>query len=190
MNKYLKGSILGCTFIAILTAKSLPTAAHSSIVAVGKTSIKTIIVREARKMGVPASLALAVAHAESSFNHHAESSKGARGVMQIMPATAMGEYGIEADRLWNPRINIRLGLHYLEGLIRRYNGRTNLALSFYNGGSAVGEPRRARIIPATYSYIRKVRKLQSVYRAQLYSDRPNFLKNQTLLPHIRQRKWK
>jgi soluble lytic murein transglycosylase-like protein len=185
MNKYLKGAVLGFTFVTLTCATSAPVTAHSSIVAIKKASIKKLIVLEASNMGVPASLALAVAHAESNFNHHAKSPKGARGVMQIMPSTAMGEYGIEADRLWEPRINIRLGLHYLEGLIRRYNGRINLALSFYNGGSAVGNPKRAKMIPATYPYIRKVRKLQSIYRVQLYGNRPNSSNNQSLLPHLR-----
>ena len=87
--------------------------------------------------------------------------------MQIMPATARGEYGVHPDRLWDPRINIRLGLHFLGRLIKRYNGRTDLALSYYNGGSAVGRPGRARIIPATRSYVRKVQRLQRHYRKQI-----------------------
>ena len=87
--------------------------------------------------------------------------------MQIMPATARGEYGIAADQLWDPRNNIRLGLHFLGRLIDRYNGRTDLALSYYNGGSAVGRPGNARIIPATRSYVRKVQNLRNHYRREL-----------------------
>tara|TARA_B100000674_G_scaffold365057_1_gene307583 strand:+ start:1753 stop:2265 length:513 start_codon:yes stop_codon:yes gene_type:complete len=136
-----------------------------------KDNIKQMVAREARDLGIPASLALAVAHAESSFNASAVSHKGARGVMQIMPATALGEYGIQPRLLWNPRINIRLGLHYLGRLIRKYRGRTDLALSFYNGGSAVGPPNKAQIIPATYPYVRKVLRLQKFYRDRMYRDR-------------------
>ena len=132
-----------------------------------RLSVKQMVVREARNMGVPVPLALAVAHAESSFNARARSHKGARGVMQIMPATARGEYGIHPDKLWNPRVNIRLGLHFLKRLIERYDGRTDLALSYYNGGSAVGRPGRARVIPATQNYVRKVQRLRSHYRQQL-----------------------
>tara|TARA_R110000868_G_scaffold17851_4_gene77948 strand:+ start:7511 stop:8050 length:540 start_codon:yes stop_codon:yes gene_type:complete len=131
------------------------------------SAVKQMVVREARNMGIPASLALAVAHAESSFNARARSHKGARGVMQIMPATARGEYGIHPDTLWDARVNIRLGLHFLGRLIRRYDGRTDLALSYYNGGSAVGRPGRARVIPATRRYVRKVQQLRSHYRQQL-----------------------
>ena len=96
--------------------------------------MKAIVIEEAVKLGVPISLALAVAHVESGFSPRAESSKGARGVMQIMPDTAALEYAIDPDVLWQPRINVRLGLHFLNRLLKRYNGRVELALSFYNGG--------------------------------------------------------
>jgi soluble lytic murein transglycosylase len=50
--------------------------------------IKALVARQAMDLGVSVSLALAVAHAESNFDASAKSSKGARGVMQIMPATS------------------------------------------------------------------------------------------------------
>ena len=151
--------LVGCA--APVTAYNPPPGATT------RDAIKRMVAREARNMGVPVPLALAVAHAESSFNARAQSHKGARGVMQIMPATARGEYGIAADQLWDPRINIRLGLHFLGRLIDRYGGRTDLALSYYNGGSAVGRPGSARVIPATRSYVLKVQRLRNQYRQQL-----------------------
>lgn len=129
--------------------------------------IRVMVVEEADNMGVPPSLALAVAHAESHFDAFALSHKGARGVMQIMPATARGEYGIDPDALWDPRINIRLGLHFLNRLIRRYRGRVDLALSYYNGGSRVGRYPNARVIPATQPYVDRVLALRSQYRMRL-----------------------
>jgi soluble lytic murein transglycosylase-like protein len=129
--------------------------------------VKALVVEEAVRMNVSPSLALAVAHAESNFNARAESHAGARGVMQIMPATAKGEYGIHPRLLWNPRVNVRLGLHFLKRLIRRYRGRVDLALSYYNGGSAVGRYPNARVIPATRRYVRRVQYLRSRYRAWL-----------------------
>jgi len=132
--------------------------------------IKDMVVREAVDLDISISLALAVAHTESNFNPNAESSKGARGVMQIMPATARGEYNIHPDQLWNPRTNIRLGLHFLGRLIERYEGRTDLALSYYNGGSAVGSLPNARIIPATRKYVRRVQSLQTHYRRQILNQ--------------------
>ncbi len=132
-----------------------------------RSEIKALVATEAVDMGVSVPLALAVAHAESYFDPRAESSAGARGVMQIMPATALGEYGIEPDLLWNPRINVRLGLHFLGRLIRRYRGRVDWALSYYNGGSAVGRLPNARVIPATYRYVARVQRLEKHYRRQL-----------------------
>lgn len=126
-------------------------------------AVKQILKEEARKSGIPLALAFAVAHAESSFNPRAVSSAGARGVMQIMPATAEQEYGIHRDQLWNPRINIRIGLHFLKRLLKRYRGNESLALSYYNGGSAVGQWPHARVIPATRGYVKKVLRLKRRY---------------------------
>ncbi len=133
--------------------------------------IKALVVAEAVRMGVSPALALAVAHAESNFNPRAKSRAGARGIMQIMPATAKYEYGIEPDLLWNPRINVRLGLHFLRRLLDRYRGRVDLALSYYNGGSAVGDLPGARVIPATRAYVHRVRRLRAHYRARLSRGR-------------------
>ncbi|MGB0682354.1 MAG: lytic transglycosylase domain-containing protein [Magnetovibrionaceae bacterium] len=125
--------------------------------------IQRMVVREALDLGVQPWLGLAVAHVESDFNPRALSPAGARGVMQIMPATALGEYGIEADALWHPRLNIRMGLHFLKRLIHRYQGRTDLALSYYNGGSRVGRPGKARVLPYTQAYVDKVHRLARRY---------------------------
>ena len=150
-------ALSGCARAAIGRPDSTP----------GKAAVKRIVLDEAGNMGVPPALALAVAHAESGFDPNALSHKGARGVMQIMPATAKGEYGIHPDALWDARLNVRVGLHFLNRLIRRYRGRTDLALSYYNGGSRVGRWPNARIIPATRPYVDRVLSLQSRYRVRL-----------------------
>ncbi len=151
---------------ALLTGSASPVAARTEA-ADQRPLIKRLVIAEARRMGFPVALALAVAHAESGFDARARSHKGARGVMQIMPATSTGEYGIDPELLWRPGINIRIGIHFLRRLIRRYGGRTDLALSYYNGGSAVGAPGRARVLPATYGYVRKVRSLRRRYMREL-----------------------
>lgn len=132
--------------------------------------IRNIIITEARRMRFPVALALAVAKVESDFDARVESRAGARGVMQIMPATAWDEYAIEADLLWRPRINIRLGIHFLKRLMKRYKGRTDLALSYYNGGSRVGDGPSARVIPVTRKYVKKVRHWQRHYRRLAWSS--------------------
>jgi len=138
-----------------------------------RAAIQRLVVEGADKIGISRSLALAVAHAESNFNPKAKSHKGARGVMQIMPATSKGEYLVHPDRLWDPELNIIIGLHYLGRLLKRYQGRSDLALSFYNGGSAVDRRGngRPRVIPYTREYVMKVTRLRFKYQRSLRSGR-------------------
>ena len=133
----------------------------------GPCRVINMIRQEARNMGVSVPLALAVAR--KIYFNPSRSHKGARGVMQIMPATSRLEYGIHPDLLWDARINIRLGLHFLRRLLSRYQGRVDLALSYYNGGSRVGDLPNARVIPATRKYVRKVLRLRREYRAKIYT---------------------
>ena len=132
--------------------------------------VRRLVVEEAMNSHVPPSLAMAVAKVESDFQPKALSHAGARGVMQIMPATARGEYGIQPGLLWNPRINVRLGLHFLQRLLKRYRGRVDLALSYYNGGSAVGTLPHARVIPATRKYVDKVQRYRRQFSRQLRNE--------------------
>lgn len=123
-----------------------------------REAIQRMVIQEANANGtVPAALALAVARVESNFRAGAESGAGARGVMQIMPATAWGEFRVRADRLWDPRVNIRLGVEYLDRLYHQYGRRWELALSHYNGGTLKGG-KGARAIPHSFTrkYVAKV----------------------------------
>ena len=81
---------------------------------------------------------MAVAKVESDFQYRVRSHKGAIGVMQIMPATARSEFGINPDELWDPRLNIQLGIDFLEQLYAQYGEKWELALSHYNGGTLKG----------------------------------------------------
>lgn len=119
--------------------------------------IQSRIVAEAKRQNMPPSLALAIAKVESNFNSHALSGAGARGVMQIMPRTAEHVFGVPRSRLFEPDVNITLGVKFIKKLLERYDGRLDIALSHYNGGSGVknrlGE---FRVIPATRLYVDKV----------------------------------
>jgi hypothetical protein len=147
-------------------AFSISTADASKGPQSSRANIKKIVVEEALATNVPPSLALAVAKVESDFQAHVESSKGARGVMQIMPATGTGEWGVSPDELWDPRLNVRLGIDYLGQLIERYDGNWEFALSFYNGGSKVGKPGQARVLPWTRKYVNNVLRWEQRYAAQ------------------------
>ncbi|MGA7568201.1 MAG: lytic transglycosylase domain-containing protein [Terriglobales bacterium] len=72
-----------------------------------------------------------VIHAESGFNVHAVSPKGALGLMQLMPATAT-QLGV--NDAFDPLANVSGGSHYLRELIERYNFDLIKALAAYNAG--------------------------------------------------------
>ena len=105
---------------------------------------------------VTPSVALAVAKIESGFQPHVVSSAGAIGVMQIMPRTGRDLFGLSRAELFDPTINIRAGVTFLDQLIDRYEGRVDLALSHYNGGSRVTAGPKPKIIPVTRGYVIKV----------------------------------
>jgi soluble lytic murein transglycosylase len=72
---------------------------------------------------------------ESVFNPHARSPVGARGLMQLMPATARRmKKGVLEKQLTNPNINIEIGTKYFKGLVKRYDGNLVYVLSAYNAG--------------------------------------------------------
>ena len=97
--------------------------------------IEQAIIQESLKSKfVSPSLALAVAETESSFRPHVVSHAGAVGVMQLCRQRLWHVQG-ETRALFDPQTNIRIGVQYLEHLIKKYNGRIDLALSHYNGGS-------------------------------------------------------
>ena len=143
-----------------------------------ENKIKAMIVSESKKtIFVNPSLALAVADTESSFRPNVVSSAGAIGVMQIMPATARGLYNINRTELFNPRTNISVGVRFLDHLIKKYEGRIDLALSHYNGGSRVNQNGKLKIIPITRPYIKKVLNKARIYQSQVLQFPNNGLQN-------------
>ena len=108
----------------------------------------------AREHGVDPTLVKAVALVESGFNPKAVSSKGAKGLMQLMPSTAK-RYGI--SDLHDPYQSLRAGAAHLRDLLDEYDGNVTLALAAYNAGS--GGVKRYCGVPAyqeTQQYVKKV----------------------------------
>lgn len=97
------------------------------------TSYDAMIEAAGRKFGVDTSLIKGVIQAESSFNPNAQSHAGAKGLMQLMDATAQG---LGVCNSFDPEQNIEGGTKYLANLLEKYDGNTGMALAAYNGGPA------------------------------------------------------
>lgn len=145
---------------------------------------------------VPAEFALAIARQESEFNAAAASPAGARGLMQLMPATAQAtaaKIGAPYDpaRLTaDPLYNATLGTAYLGAMLDNYGGSYILAAAAYNAGPGrvsqwlvtYGDPRRGQVdavrwiesIPyeETRNYVMRVLESLHVYRARLQGEAP------------------
>ena len=152
--------------VAGIAALASLIASANDVWALSRFEIKKIVISEATNSPVPPSLALAVAKIESDFNDRALSTAGARGVMQIMPATALSVFGVDKDELWNARLNIQLGIDYLAKLYRQYGRRWDLALSHYNGGTLSGQGGNAVAHAYTRKYVRRVLNWRERYREQ------------------------
>lgn len=113
------------------------------------------------EFGVDRSLVKAVIHAESGYNPNAVSSKGAAGLMQLMPATAQDLKVVDS---FNPSDNIRGGVRYLRFLLDTFKGDVTLALAAYNAG--MGNVAKHGGIPPyeeTRNYVSKVLSYQRTY---------------------------
>lgn len=131
-----------------------------------QASIKKSIVEEALEQGVSPALALAIAHAESQFRPWVKSRKGARGVMQLLPSTAEGEFGVHPKHLWDADKNVETGIKFLKQLLKRY-GDEKSALSHYNGGRSTNPREQAQIWRVTRPYVVKVQGLKKTYQGHI-----------------------
>jgi hypothetical protein len=116
--------------------------------------IRSLVLQASRRHSIDAALLFAVIKQESGFNPMAISSAGARGLMQLMPATAR-RYGV--SRVHDPGENIAAGSAYLRDLIDMF-GSLELALAAYNAGEGAVIKYGRRIPPyrETQGYVRSV----------------------------------
>ena len=95
-----------------------------------------VIEAAAKRYNVDAALVSALIRAESNFEPRAVSRKGARGLMQLMPATARR---LDVRRPFDPGSNVRGGVRYLRELLDRFDNRPELVLAAYNAGEGAVE---------------------------------------------------
>jgi hypothetical protein len=115
-----------------------------------------LIRNASQKYGVDADLLFSVIAAESNFNSKAVSRRGARGLMQLLPATA-ARLGVKD--IFDPAQNIDAGTRYLHELMTRYQGDLVLTLAAYNAGpGAVQHYGRVPPYNETISYVRAIRR--------------------------------
>lgn len=106
----------------------------------------------------------AVIRAESGFNAHAVSKKGAKGLMQLMPETAKR---MKVTDAFNPQENIEGGVRYLKHLFSLFENDLKLSLAAYNAGeNLVAQLRAVPSYPETKDYIKKVLKFYESYKEQ------------------------
>jgi soluble lytic murein transglycosylase-like protein len=121
-----------------------------------------IIEQASDTFGIDSSLIKAVIKAESGFDHKATSSKGAQGLMQLMPKTATD---MEVRDPYKPDQNIFGGARYLSDLLGRYNNDMELALAAYNAGPENVEAYNGvPPFPETETFIKRVLDYYNKYK--------------------------
>ncbi len=131
-----------------------------------------LIEQSANANEVDPALVKAMIAVESAFEPRAVSGKGARGLMQIIPATAV-RYGVTdrrqrsvEDQLFDPATNLRVGVRHLRDLLALFDGDLPLALAAYNAGEQAVRQYGNRIPPfrETREYVDLVQRFHEFYR--------------------------
>lgn len=141
-----------------------------------KIEYREFIAQQCSEMGIDQTIVYSVIKAESSWKADAVSAKGAIGLMQLLPSTAQWlaeESGEEITRedLFNPEINITLGITYLQYLQEKYDGDIDRMIAAYNAGEGnvdkwIKEGVKIQF-KETKNYLRKVRQNIKVYEKLL-----------------------
>ena len=135
-------------------ANATQSAANGASHGLSSARLEELVQSTAARHGVNPNLVRAVIETESGGNPSAVSRKGAVGLMQLMPTTAL-ELGVK--NMYSAAENLEAGVRYLHTLLDRYNGDLDRALAAYNAGA--GAVDRAGGVPKyreTREYVKKV----------------------------------
>ncbi|MEO8042007.1 MAG: lytic transglycosylase domain-containing protein [Acidobacteriota bacterium] len=121
----------------------------------GNPAHDSYIVDSSRRYNIDPLLIYSQMHQESSFHIRATSTKGASGLMQLMPATAR-RFGVTS--IYDPRQNIDAGVRYMRWLLDTFNGDVVLALAGYNAGEGAVMKYGNNVPPyrETQEYVRRI----------------------------------
>ncbi|RMH34695.1 MAG: lytic transglycosylase domain-containing protein [Acidobacteria bacterium] len=138
----------------------------------GDAQIDSYIVEFSNRYNIDPLLIYAQMHQESSFKKYAVSPKGARGLMQLMPATAK-RFGV--TDIFDPKQNIEGGVKYMRWLLDTFNQDLVLALAGYNAGEGAVMKYGWQVPPysETREYVRRI-----LLRYSMIQD-PNIVKRMT-----------
>ncbi len=121
--------------VALITMSLVATAAaqdlHDRALNGRAIKLETLFLAAAQRYGVDARVLRAICFVESGYRINALSAKGARGLMQFMPDTA-ARYGLRDPH--DPEQSIDAAARYLRDLMRKFDGRVDLAVAAYNAG--------------------------------------------------------
>lgn len=135
-------------------------------------SVLVLLQEASSRFNLDAHLLTALVAAESGFNAQAVSPKGALGLMQLMPDTAL-RYGVALDgadaprrKLFDPALNVGVGARHLRDLVNMFEGRLDLALAAYNAGAGAVQRAGNQVPPIreTQDYVRTVLGLYAALR--------------------------
>jgi soluble lytic murein transglycosylase-like protein len=129
----------------------------------GNPDVDQFIVESGKRNSVDPLLLYSIMHQESSFKPRAISYKGARGLMQLMPPTAM-RFGVK--NIWDPKQNIEGGARYMRFLLDLFSGDVRLALAGYNAGEGAVMKYGYQVPPysETQEYVRRIGRRYSLIR--------------------------
>ena len=129
----------------------------------GNTDVDKFIIESGQRNSVDPLLLYAIMHQESSFKSRAMSYKGARGLMQLMPPTAI-RFGV--TNIWDPKQNIEGGARYMRFLLDLFSGDVRLALAGYNAGEGAVMKYGYKVPPysETREYVRRIGRRYSLMR--------------------------
>ncbi len=166
LRLYRDGGVIELPAAAVIRFEPLPeppAARESATAPIAQVSPQELVTNAALRHGLPPQFVHSVVQAESAYRTGAVSPKGARGLMQLMPATAR-QLGADPD---NPAENADAGVRYLRELLLKYREdpwQVRKALAAYNAGpGAVERYRGIPPYPETSRYIERVLRL---YRNQ------------------------